>query len=54
MRVPRNENVHVHLARDAREGVKVSVRDDLVSVDDAYPDRTVRKGGGKRENKCLQ
>ena len=54
VRVSRNENINVHLARDARERIEVSVRDDLVSMDDAYPDRPVCERGGKWENKCLQ
>jgi hypothetical protein len=50
MGVPRYENVYVHLTGNARKRIQVTVGDDLVPVDDAYPDRTVCDGG--REGKC--
>lgn len=44
VRMPRHQDVHVHLARQSREGGERSGGDGLVSVEEANADWGVRQG----------
>lgn len=51
---PRDEYVHVHLARDCAEGLCVAERDDLVPVQEANLERAVLDQEGGRQRGILQ